>query len=105
ANVEVSERTDYYDTQLAGLSLRVSPSGTKTWNLLYTRESDETRQRVKLGRYPALGVDDARKKALKAMSAVADGDDPADAKRARRAAITVEELGGLFVEKYAKPNK
>jgi len=105
ANVTIDVRTDYFDTQLSGLSLRVSPTGTKTWNLIYTRESDESRQRVKLGRYPAVGLEAARKKALKAMTAAADGEDPAEAKSARRTALTVEELGALYIKIYAKPNK
>ncbi|QOF71877.1 site-specific integrase [Aminobacter sp. SR38] len=105
ASVSAETRTDYFDTQLAGLSLRVAPTGTKTWNLIYTRESDNARQRVKLGRYPAVSLEVARKKALKAMSAAADGEDPAQAKRARRAAVTVEDLGDLYIKIYAKPNK
>jgi len=105
ASVSAETRTDYFDMQLVGLSLRVAPTGTKTWNLMYTRESDNTRQRVKLGRYPAVSLDAARKKALRAMTSVADGEDPAKAKSARRAAATIEELGALYLEVYAKPNK
>ncbi|WAX93632.1 site-specific integrase [Aminobacter sp. NyZ550] len=105
ASVSVEARTDYFDTQLVGLSLRVAPTGTKTWNLIYTRESDNARQRVKLGRYPAVSLEVARKKALKAMSAAADGEDPAQAKRSRRTAATIADLGELYIKIYAKPNK
>lgn len=103
--VKVEERTDFHDTLVQGLSLRVAPSGTKTWNLFYTRESDNTKQRVKIGRYPAIGLEGARSKALKAMGAVSEGEDPAEDKRARRGAITVEDLGKLFIDKYAKRHK
>ena len=34
-----------------------------------------------------------------------DGKDPASAKRASRDAMTVEELGALYIAKHAKPNK
>ena len=44
--IKVDVRTDYHDTLVQGLSLRVAPTGTKTWKLLYTRESDSTKQRV-----------------------------------------------------------
>ncbi|WP_353390832.1 site-specific integrase [Brucella sp. NBRC 14130] len=103
--VKVDVRTDYHDTLVQGLTLRVAPTGTKTWNLLYTRDSDSTKQRVKLGRYPAIDLESARGKALKAMSGVSEGEDPAEQKRARRGAMTVEELGALYIEKYAQRNK
>ncbi|MEN5278189.1 site-specific integrase [Brucella sp. TWI432] len=103
--IKVVDRTDYHDTLVHGLSLRVAPTGTKTWNLLYTRESDRTKQRVKIGRYPAIDLEEARSKALKAMSGISEGKDPAGHKRARRDAMTVRELGGLYIEKYAQRNK
>jgi integrase len=103
--LKVENRTDYFDTHVRGLSLRVSKTGLKVWNLFYTRESDGLKQRVKLGRYPDLDLDSARGRALKAMSGVADGNDPAKEKRARRAAVTLKELGELYIEKYAKPRK
>ena len=30
--VKVDVRTDYHDTLVQGLTLRVAPTGTKTWN-------------------------------------------------------------------------
>lgn len=104
-SVKVDERTDYQDEIVRGLSLRVSPNGTKTWNVIYTRASDGTKQRVKLGRFPAMSLDKARTGALKLVTAVSEGEDPSEQKRARKAAMTVEDLGKLYLEKYAKRNK
>lgn len=104
-SVTVEERTDYQDDAVRGLSLRVSPNGTKTWNVMFTRESDGAKQRVKLGRYPAMTLEKARTAALKMVTAVSEGDDPSEEKRARRDAMTVEALGALYIEKYAKRNK
>lgn len=103
--VRVPERTDFQDELVRGLWLRVSPTGAKTWQVVYTRESDGRRQRLKLGRFPAVTLEKARATALKLVSAVAEGEDPSDEKRARKAALTVEQLAGLYVEKYAKRNK
>ncbi|MYZ47337.1 tyrosine-type recombinase/integrase [Propylenella binzhouense] len=103
--VKVEVRSDYQDEIVRGLALRVSPNGIKTWNVVYTRESDGSKQRVKIGRYPAVTLEKARTAALKMVTAVAEGGDPADAKRAQRAAITVEALGELYIEKHAKRNK
>lgn len=104
-SVAVDVRTDYQDDSVRGLSLRVSPNGTKTWNVIFTRESDNTKQRVKLGRYPGMTLEKARTAALKMVTAVSEGDDPSEEKRSRRDAMTVEALGALYVEKYAKRNK
>lgn len=103
--VKVETRTDFWDDLVRGLVLRVSPTGVKTWSVIYTREADSAKRRVTVGAYPVIGLEAARKKALKMMSAVADGDDPAGRKRARREELTVEELASLFIEKYAKRNK
>ncbi|MDZ5697629.1 tyrosine-type recombinase/integrase [Chelativorans sp. M5D2P16] len=103
--VKVQERTDYQDEMVRGLALRVSPNGTKTWNVVFTRESDGTKQRVKVGRFPAMPLEKARTAALKMVTAVSAGEDPSEEKRARKAAMTVEKLGELYIEKYAKRRK
>ena len=109
-DVTVDRRTDFDDEIIRNLSIRVSPSeGEKPprriWNVRYFREGDGGRQRVKIGAYPALTLEKAREKALKLAVAVIDGDDPASAKRANREAMTVAELGALYLAKYARPNK
>jgi integrase len=98
----VDKRTDFWDDKVRGLVLRVTPNGVKSWTVIYSRASDGARQRVTLGRYPAITLERARAKALKAMSAVAEGEDPAERKRVSRTAMTVEQLGEMFIEKYAK---
>ena len=103
--VKVEARTDFWDDIVRGLVLRVSPNGTKAWTVVYTRESDGSKQRVTLGRFPAITLEKARNKALKAVTAVSDGEDPSEEKRARKAALTVEELGSLYLEKHAKRHK
>lgn len=103
--VKVDERTDYQDELVRGLWFRVSPSGARTWQVVYDRESDGKRQRVKLGRFPAMSLEKARTAALKAMTNVSEGEDPSEEKRARKAALTVEDLGALYITKYAKRHK
>ncbi len=103
--VKVDERTDYQDELVRGLWFRVSPAGAKTWQVVYDRDSDSKRQRVKLGRFPAMTLEKARTAALKLVTAVAEGEDPSADKRARKAALTTEELGKLYLEKHAKRNK
>lgn len=104
-SVKVEARKDFWDDKIRGLVLRVTPNGVKTWNAVYVRSSDSSKQRVTLGRYPAVDLEAARGKALKAMSAVAEGEDPSGKRRAERASMTVQQLGELYIEKYAKRRK
>ena len=104
-SIKVETRTDFWDDLVRGLVLRVSPTGAKSWSVVYTRESDGTKQRVTIGPFPAIGLEAARAKGLKLMSHVAEGGDPAGNKRARREAMTVDELADLYIEKYAKRQK
>ena len=103
--ITVEERIDYQDDLVRGLWFRVSPAGAKTWQVVYTRESDSRRQRVKLGRFPAMTLEKARTAALKMVTAVSEGEDPNEERRARKAAMTVEDLGAFYIEKYAKRRK
>lgn len=105
ANVKVEARTDFQDELVRGLWLRVSPAGARTWQVIYSRESDGLKQRLKVGRYPAMTLEKARAAALKMLTAVTEGDDPAAKKRASRDAVTVQELGDLFIKKYARRSK
>ena len=103
--IKVESRTDFWDDIVRGLVLRVSPSGVKSWTAVYVRESDGAKRRLTIGRFPAITLEKARAKALKVMSSVSEGDDPAGDKRARREAMKVRELGKLYLEKYAKRKK
>ncbi|WP_421850622.1 tyrosine-type recombinase/integrase [Oricola sp.] len=103
--VKVDVRTDFWDDIVRGLVLRVSPSGVKSWTAVYVRESDGAKRRLTIGQFPAIKLEKARAKALKVMSSVSEGEDPAGEKRARREAMKVRELGQLYLEKYAKRRK
>ena len=101
-------RVDYYDRATAGLSLRVSPKGTKTWFIKYLNRAGKQR-RLKLGRYPDLRLAAARVRAIEEKGRIAGGGDPAvEKKQARlvqRDALTFEELGRVYLEEHAKPKK
>jgi integrase len=103
--VKVETRTDFWDDVVRGLVLRVAPTGVRSWSVVYTRESDGAKQRVTIGRFPAISLEKARGKALAVVSSVAEGQDPAGKNKVRREAMTVRELGALFIEKYAKRYK
>ena len=73
------------DGKVTGLSLRVAPGGARTFALRYRTATGEQR-RLTLGRYPVVTLAHARDLAMRALAAVADGEDPAKTKRTARAA-------------------
>jgi integrase len=88
---------DVFDSKVRGLSVRVSPKGTKAFNFLY-RMGYRTR-RLKLGIYDELSLSDARTKATKARQAVAEGIDPAALKIRSRKQYD-DKLFPAFVELF-----
>lgn len=69
-----------------GLYLAVSPAGGKTWRLKYRFGGKE--QTLTIGRYPQIGLKEAREKAQKAKASLEQGIDPGQMKKAVAAAQT-----------------
>ncbi len=69
---EGEAQTDYFDTDCAGLALRVS-SRRKSWTFHYSLAG---RKRLTFGAYPLLSLSAARTKADEARAAIAAGSDP-----------------------------
>jgi hypothetical protein len=73
---------DFIDGERAGivgLSVRVTAKGVQSFSYRY-RNAAGRKQRVTVGRYPALSLRDARKLALAKGGEAAKGDDPAERK-------------------------
>jgi integrase len=90
---------------VAGLGLRVTAGGSRTW--LYRYRNSEGRQRfLKIGRFPDYNTEAARKEATKKAGEVAGGTDPQAAKRAEAEAIrtakTVADLAVYFEGEYTR---
>ena len=91
----VSGQVTHWDATLPGFGLRIAAGGTKTWLVQYRLGGRTGKvQRLTLGRYPLLGVADARDKAKEALAAVVQGEDPAGDKRAEREAAQVGRREG-----------
>ncbi|EIC29142.1 MULTISPECIES: integrase arm-type DNA-binding domain-containing protein [Methylomicrobium] len=86
-----SGRLEYYDSGCPKLTCRVSSTGVKSFVLL--KWTGRTAQRVTLGRFPDLTVDDARWMARDALGEFAQGVNPTEEKRKQRHRnITLQEL-------------
>jgi integrase len=70
---EGDAQTDYFDTQVSGLALRVG-KGRKSWSLHYTLGAK--RRRLTFGSYPFISLSAARTRADEAKALVAEGRDP-----------------------------
>ena len=111
------DRTDYFDTVMPGLSLRVTKSGSKSWVVYFRSPIERDRRglakvkRYTVGKYPRLGVADAREEAGKVMRQVDEGSDPqrekAEAKLKQTMAvnedpITVKDGVHRYIEEHIK---
>ena len=94
---------NYYDEKEKGLMLLVTPGGAKTF-YLYKR-IDGKPERLKLGRFPDISIENARKAAQAAKGAIATGSNPQKEKRAVRDEMTFDELFTDYLEKYSKVHK
>jgi integrase len=99
------ERTyDIADDGLAGFCVRVTPAGCKTFSIRYRSPTGDLR-RLGLGRFPAVRVEDARKRARQLLGEVARGEDPQATRKARQRAESVADLCKWYLEEYVPAKK
>jgi integrase len=89
-----------YDTHARGLCLLITPTGSKTF-YRYGR-IDGRPQRVRVGTFPDVSIENARRVVAKLSGEIADGKDPAAERRARRETPTLGEIFDRFLSEYAK---
>jgi integrase len=85
-----------WDDQVEGFGVRIYPSGTKKFVVQWKR--DGRNRRLVLGTYPMMKAEEARKAAITALAAVAEGHDPAAERDARKTSPTVAELCKRWLE-------
>jgi integrase len=90
----------FWDNELKGFGLRVSPKGRKTFFVQY-RSGGRTR-RVKIGAMGPVTPDQARLRARSLLGEVATGDDPAEVRRQRRLTPTVSEICDRFIKEHVE---
>src|SRR4051812_559195 len=83
-------RVYHYDTAVRGLAFAVSPTGRKTFLLI--RKINGRPERITIGRYPDLSIEQARGRASEMNAAIARGENPGDRRRTIRAEMSLQEL-------------
>ncbi len=97
-----SGRVVYHDDGCDNLTLVVSPA-SKTF--YWSGRSAGRPTNLFVGKFPEMGVDNARKKARRLSAARDEGRDPAAERKAKREEPTLAELWKSYLELHAKPRK
>lgn len=87
---EQGKRLTIYDADVPKLALRITHAGTKTFYVV--KRAGTQMAWVKLGTFPDMTVEQARKEAVKILGEFARGSNPAEARRAYRAESTLAEF-------------
>ena len=98
------QRSVFHDAKAKGLQLRVTSSGIKTLSVRRRAKGGEV-ERVTLGRYPEMTIEQARRQASEINAAVEGGANPAQVKRAHKGEMTFGELYMEFLTRHAKIRK
>ena len=101
---EAGTRAVYLDTKTTGLQVRVTNTGAKTFSV-YRRIKGGRPERVTLGRFPVMTVEQARKLATRVNAEIEEGANPAEVKRAHKEEPTFGELFKEFGERHGKKKR
>lgn len=97
-------RTVYHDAKTTGLQLRVTPAGIKTFSL-FRRTKGGQPERITLGRFPDMTVEQARKLAARVNAEIEEGSNPADVKRAHKSEPTLADFFKEYGERHGKKKR
>jgi integrase len=92
-----------YDSRVPGLTLCLTAAGAKTF--YFCRRVNGPYQRIRIGPWPDLSVEQARAEAKKLTGLMAQGVNPQAAKRAARGELTFGDMFTDYLERYSKPYK
>ena len=99
----IKKRVYYKDAQVKGLIIDVRSSGSKSFYLY--KSINGRPERVLLGLFPYLSVENARKLAILRLSEVAMGKNPQEEKRRIRDEMTLGQLFERYMSRYSKLHK
>lgn len=98
------KRDTYLDAKTPGLQLRVTGSGAKTFSL-YRRIKGGQPERITIGKFPTMTVEQARKQAAIINASIAEGANPAEAKRAHRGELTFCQMFTEYGERHGEKKR
>ncbi|MBF0588669.1 MAG: tyrosine-type recombinase/integrase [Magnetococcales bacterium] len=93
------KRAEYSDDVLKGFIIRVYPSGRKSFMIRY--RMGNASKRYAIGDYGKWTVGQARKEAMELLRLASKGEDPSQARRRSREALTFSQLAEKYLEARA----
>lgn len=88
----------FYDKDTKGLAISVGKTGRKSF-LLYRRIQGRP-ERIKIGRYPDVSIEQARKTVAALNADIAQDLNPAESMRERRSEITLADFFKVYYERH-----
>ena len=109
-NISALKSTDkdkfYWDDDLKGFGLRVSPQGKKSFIVQYRKNGRS--KRIRIGQFGRITAFNARRDARILLGEIAQGNSPADKARVKRNSPTFDEVAQRFIKDHIelrlKPN-
>ena len=101
--VPAKRRVYHYDQKTPGLCIAVMPTGRKVFYVYRWVAGRPTR--IRIGRFPDISLETARKQAAELNAAIARGEDPQAQRRQQAAELTLGALWEHWLENYAKIHK
>jgi len=98
------KRSTYLDIKTTGLQLRITSTGTRTFSV-YRRIKRGDPERITLGRYPDMTIEQARRRAAEINLDIAEGKNPAEVKRGIKTELTFSELFAEYMKRHSKLKK
>jgi integrase len=96
-----ARRIEVRDIKSPGLVVRITPSGVVSW-AARGRRPDGREARITIGTWPQISLAEARRRALRARAAVADGVHPTAERRALRQAVEARAAMPTVAERLAE---
>ena len=91
------QRKVYHDKKTNGLQIRVTSTGVKTF-CVFRRIKNGNPERVTLGRYPDMSIEQARNEAARINALIVEGINPNSDVRALKTETTLQELFEQFLK-------
>jgi integrase len=103
----VGKATIFYDAELKGFGIKVSPTGARSWLVEYRPGEGGrrvTKRRMVIGTPATLTPEKAREAAEKLLAQVKLGGDPAAERAKARRADTVNDILDAYIKEHATPH-
>lgn len=97
------QRSYYRDSQVRGLFLYISPGGTRSFYV--RRMSGGRADRLFIGRFPDISIEQARAKAMSFHTDLSVGHSQVEEKRSSNSELSLSELFELYLERHMQKSR